>query len=565
MASFRIAPSRGGAVVSMAVASGGERIAVGLGPEIQLVDAAGTVLARAATDGTSGTLPVTITASGAVVGGASNVVYVLEGGACRRIEGNFDASRSPIMALAEVAPGVVVTGHGDGALRRVDVVSGKFARIGYKAHDRRVHVVVRGNEPGTFFTGAEDRRVAEWLESERTPRRLYENVGTAFAIDVERRRALVQVGGGALALRSLTDGTTVALPARQLVPRGAFAADGSLAVSSDDAEVVVLDPRGALVARHRSTGTVDAVALDGSTLVVARGLSISTATLVSARPVLRREIRARHASAVSRLFPLPSGFASHASDGALKLWSPDGAFRGGVRLEAGTIDGAATTRHTLLVASSRGELWTLDATTHATLYRVDLGTTRAWSVAGPDDGSWIAGTNLGREAACFVRGKKRATWRRRIGRAQHLLWSEARRRFLLQDEMRVEVLDDHGKTLGEIAVGALWPHATLSPDGTRVACADPAGATVHALDAIGDAGQQLALPPGPDGARTGTLAWAGDGALWIARGEQALRVDLASGATTHTVQHAARITAMLDLGGPLAVGDERGEVVVHAR
>ena len=545
---------------SMAVERGGGRIALTGVDLLRVRDARGALLAPATTERRDGHAALAFTRTGAVVGGKGNVIDVLENGVHSRIEGKFDAARSPIRCLAEVAPGVVVTGHADGALRRVDLTGRKFERVGYKLEARSITTIACGPTSGTFVTAGE-RVLAEWHESERTPRAQHKVPGWALALDVTHRRVLSTGSGGLV--RSSWDGSErVAIPGKSYEPKAAFLESGALAVTLDSGELVVLAPSGELLARHEDPTRPSALAVDGETIWIVRGRSLASITIAERTRFTRREISARHAAPVSRLLPLTRGFASHASDQAVKLWSPDGSFAGGIRLEAG-IDAAAVSRSALLLGTSRGELVTIDPQSGATRAAVTLGRFRVWAIAGPDDERWIAGVDLGRDHALFHRGKKRAAWRRR-GPAQTMAWSESRRVLLFPSggTNGVIVLGEDGEPRGTVRPSTSALSVSVSPDGAHFACAHGTGAAVYSLDDLEAAPRTVCVVPEESGF-SAVRAWSGNDALWLSRGSHAFCVSIESGETLRELRGDDRITAVLDLGDAVAIGTERGDVLVR--
>jgi hypothetical protein len=454
-----------------------------------------------------------------------------------------------------------VTGHADGALRRVDLTGRKFERTGYKLEARSISKIARGPTPGTFVTVSE-RVLAEWHESERTPRAQHTVPGLALALDVTHRRVLCSTGRGGLVRCSWDGSERVAIPGRSYESKAAFLESGALAVTLDTGELVVLAPSGELLARHEDPTRPSALAVDGETIWIVRGHSLASITVAERKRFTRREIRARHAAPVSRLLPLTRGFASHASDQAVKLWSPDGSFAGGIRLEAG-IDAAAVSRNALLLGTSRGELVTIDPQNGATRAAVTLGRFRVWGIAGPDDERWIAGVDLGRDHALFHRGKKRAAWRRR-GPAQTMAWSESRGVLLFPSggTNGVIVLGEDGEPRGTVRPSTSALSVSVSPDGAHFACAHGTGAAVYSLDDLEAAPRTVCVVPEESGF-SAVRAWSGNDALWLSRGSHAFCVSIESGETLRELRCDDRITAVLDLGDAVAIGTERGDVLVR--
>src|SRR5205085_179899 len=112
---------------------------------------------------------------------ARDAVWSIDGGAVVRIAGKFDPDRSTLLSIDEIAPGVVVTGHGDGAIRRIDLAKAQFERVGFEAHGRVVRVVSRGL--GGAFHTTTDRTVVLRHVSERKPRGTRGTRGWVRAVD----------------------------------------------------------------------------------------------------------------------------------------------------------------------------------------------------------------------------------------------------------------------------------------------------------------------------------------------------------------------------------------------
>ena len=557
MDGFAIELEGASSVSGLAVSADGTRIAVVLWSVVVVLDASGRELVRAALD-PNWEAHVAFAADGTVLAGQGHTVTLLAPGAEPvSVVGKFDGHKSPIAALAEVAPGFVVTGHHDGALRRVDLAARKFARTGFEAHGGRAQAIAVGTTPGSFWTSG-SRLLAERHVDDRAPRRQRSLTEHPYAIDPARGRALAVTARQQLCVVSIDEVAPLPLPASASGPVCAFAADGTLALAIGD-DVLVLDPKEPDRATRHPGGHASALTIAGDWLWIARGRRIERLPLRARPPVVRRELRPRHYRGVAQLLRLPEGFGSVGS-GVIKRWSLDGRWLGTLRHERGGIRCACVIGDgkELLLGTERAELVVCDLATGEPRESVRLAGWPLSGVAAPADGAWIAGLDLGGERARFARGKTRAKWRA-TKRAQQLalVWSEAARALIVVGEMSLLVLDEDGRERATVPVASMSPRVAISDDGALFA--------VSALDAVelrplGEPEVVVARCPMP-GEGYFALAWAG-AELWVARGTELARFSR-EGARTATVSVPDEVLALLPLAADrLAIGTRSGEVRV---
>lgn len=530
---------------------------------IRVLDADGTERGRTEPREADWVTHLAFLDDGRLAAATGNVVRILDarGPSLSIVEvtGKFDASRSPVTALAAVGPDLV-TGHADGAIRRITLAVPRFERSVYKAdHKSPVRAVVPGTDDGTFLTTG-GALVASWHLDRTKPEATF-SVPRFYVhtVDAARRIALGADGRGALATVELGKDRLLPLGVVDTTPKVGFLDDGSIALV-DRARVRVLDATlGTPIRAHEPGSGVVAIARSGTgddeILWVATARSVVRFSGRTALASRRREIRARHAGLVHQLLPTPDGWLSVSTDGSAKRWAADGHFLGTLRVPGTTIRCATKAADGLVVgtASSEAVVLSLDGRLGA---RTKIAEWHLAGVATADDGSWVAGTDLRGELAVLPTGGKRARARTNLeGRAGGtLVWSAPAGLFVACGE-GATVLDVDLEVRARIACRG---RVVLSPDRLRFAVPVPSGVEIRSLASPEAVARLLVLTD------AGPLAWT-DGGVWAAADREMVQFDPDTGARITARTLAVPATAVLGIGDAVVVGDANGDVVRLAR